>query len=275
MRANAELRKEARDAIRGRWLWRILLVVFSLQAVGQLAMQALVRFNQEHGIISAGELLMKKISALQQGLDYALPTRDAYAQMWVASSFEYFVGTLAGAIMMFGLTAVTLRALENRDEDWLATGFGGFRRPLGVTALLFVQNLIVGFWALFLVVPGVVMAYRYRAVWYLKCENPDWGVLRCLGESAKMMKGYKGRAFLFDLYYWGLFFAIALFAGVGAAILAVDKAVASAIGMLAVAAALVVGFYVMVQFVAGRAAFYRELKSVLKAETQNDLSGND
>ena len=151
MRSNAELRKEARDAVRGRWLWRILLVAFALQTIGQMAMQVLARFNQERGIISAGELLMKKISALQQGLDYALPTRDAYAQMWVASGFEYFVGTLAGAIMMFGLTAVTLRALENREEGWLASGFGGFHRPLGVTALLFVQNVIVCFWLLLLV----------------------------------------------------------------------------------------------------------------------------
>ena len=275
MRSNAELRKEARDAVRGRWLWRILLVAFALQAIGQMAMQALARFNQERGIISAGELLMKKISALQQGLDYALPTRDAYAQMWVASGFEYFVGTLAGAIMMFGLTAVTLRALENREEGWLASGFGGFHRPLGVTALLFVQNVIVCFWLLLLVVPGVVAAYRYRAVWYLKCENPDWGVLRCLGESARMMKGYKGRAFRFDLYYWGAIFGIALFACVGAAVMSFDNAVASAIGMLVIASAMVAGFYVMVLFVAGRTAFYRELKSVRKVEARNDLPGND
>ena len=54
-----------------------------------------------------------------------------------------------------------------------------------------------------------------------------------------------------------------------------DNAVASVIGMLVIALAMVAGFYVMVLFVAGRTAFYRELKSVRKVEARNDLPGND
>ena len=45
--------------------------------------------------------------------------------------------------------------------------------------------------------------------------------------------------------------------------------------MLVIASAMVAGFYVVVLFVAGRTAFYRELKSVRKAEARNDLPGND
>lgn len=289
MKSNRELRQEAKAAVRGKWFWRIVLVFFALQTVAQIAVGSLAHFNRERGITSLGELWVKKLSAMQQGLDYTLPTHDAYAQMWVATGFEYFVGTVAGAILLFGLTAVTLRAIANKEEDWLSSGFGGFRCPLGVTALLFVQNLIIGFWALFFIVPGIIAGYRYRAVWYLKCENPDWGVMQCLGESSKMMKGYKCRAFLFDLYYYVQLFAIALLGCAGAAVMS-SGGILAAIGWLILAFVVVVVFYTMVQFVAGRTAFYRELKSQLgesssrearpappppPTESKDDLPGND
>ena len=274
MRTNRELRQEAKTAIRGRWTWRLLCVFFALQFIGQTVSQLLMRFNEDQGVISAGDFLQKKMAALQQGLDYALPTREAYRQMWIATGFEYFIATVFGAIALFGLTAIVLRALKNEEEGWFASGFGGFRRPLGVTVLLLVQNVVVGFWTLFFVVPGIVAAYRYRLVWYLKCENPDWGVLRCLGESVKMMKGYKWKAFVFDLAYYVWFLAVGMLAVAGGSAMGESFAL-NVVGTFVLAAAIVAAIHVLVCFVAGRAAFYRELKAEMWPEAQDDLPGND
>lgn len=275
MKSNRELRQETATAIRGKWRWRLLLVLFALQAIAQVANQSLAQFNRQLEITSLADFMAKKIDALQQGLDYALPTHEAYRQMWVAAGFEYFVSLVFGSIVLFGLAAVALRAVRNEEDGWLATGFSGFRRPLGIAWLLLLQNLIIGFWMLLFVVPGIVAIYRYRQALYLKCENPDWGALRCLGESGRMMKGYKGQAFLLDLHYIGWLFAVTMLAGVGAVIISEGNGVLALLGGLMLAFCLAAVFYVIVSCAAARAAFYHELKSVLKAETQDDLPRND
>lgn len=275
MKSNRELRQAVMTAIRGKWRWRILLVLFILQAIAQMVAQSLAQFNRQREIVPLVEFLEKKLDALQQGLDYALPTHEAYRQMWVAAGFEYFVSLVFGSIVLFGLAAVALRAVRNEEDGWLATGFSGFRRPLEIAWLLLLQNLIIGFWTLFLIVPGIVAIYRYRQALYLKCENPDWGALRCLGESARMMKGYKGQSFLLDLYYIGWLFAIAMLSSVGVVIISNGNGVLALLGCLALACCLVAVFYVLVSCIAARAAFYHELKSVLKTETQDDLPRND
>lgn len=275
MRPNAELRKEARQAIRGGWLWRILCVLLILQLIEQTAGRLLAYLNESLGIVSCSDFLERKFDALRQGIDFALPTQEAYRQMWIATGFEYFVGTLLGAIALFGMTAVALKAIRNDEREWFTTGFAGLRRPLGVFALLLVQNLIVDFWTLFLIVPGIIASYRYRQAWYLKCEHPDWGVRQCLGESAKMMKGYKGLAFGFDLGYFGRLFLVGLCAACGYALCTAENGLLNAAGLFVLFASLVVAAYVLSCFVVGRAVFYRELKSELKPEVQDDLPRND
>jgi len=279
MMTNKEMRKEARGVILGKWVWRLMIISFVLQLIGQTISRLVEYYNRQCGIVAVTDFVEKKIAALQQGLDYTLPTKEAYRQMMTAASFEYFIATVFGAILLFGLTAVVLRAIKNDEKGWFASGLGGFLHPLSVTVLLLVQNVIVGFWSLFLLIPGIVMAYRYRFAWYLKCENPAWGALKCLGESAKMMKGYKLRAFAFDLHYIFLLFLLSLVAGAMFAMTSnFENPVVLGINSFVVALAIVFCFYVVMQLIVARATFYREVKAereVNKAEASNDLPGND
>ncbi len=276
MKTNGELRKEAREALRGLWLWRLLGVIFALQAVANAARHLLSAYNREAGVVEISAFIARKAAALQEGLDFALPSQEAYRRMLLAGGLEYLVGALFGAIALFGVTAVVLRALRDDSEGWLSSGFGGFRRPLDVTFLFLAQNLIVAFWTLVLVVPGIVAAYRYRLAWYLKCENPDWGAWKCLGESARMMKGFKGRAFGFDLGFLAMMFPAALALAACAHRYGVSGGgIGFAVCALVFSAATLALVYLTAWFVTGRAAFYREVKSLQPEQPRDDLSRND
>ena len=44
--------------------------------------------------------------------------------------------------------------------------------------------------------------YRYRFLWLVKAEHPEWGAGRCLDASRKLMNGNKLKSFKLDCSYW-------------------------------------------------------------------------
>ena len=163
MKSNAEMRKESYAVVRSRWFWIIFGVTLLLQGICQGAGWLLGSLHGSMGIVSPADFFSKKLSMLRQGLDYTLPTAEAYRQMAYAGTLEMLVGYVLGAVALFGITAVLLKAVADDRKDVLGAAFGGFGRPLGVTWLLMVMNFFVGLWMLLLIVPGIVAIYRYRA----------------------------------------------------------------------------------------------------------------
>ena len=237
MKSNAEMRKESYAVVRSRWFWIIFGVTLLLQGICQGAGWLLGSLHASMGIVSPADFFSKKLSMLRQGLDYTLPTAEAYRQMAYAGTLEMLVGYVLGA------------------------AFGGFGRPLGVTWLLMVMNFFVGLWMLLLIVPGIIAIYRYRAAWYLKSEHPDWGALKCLGESKRIMRGRKFQAFLLDMSF--VFMAmLALFAALVPTSLAglLGGAVAAMATSLFIALLVAAMVYLGVWCIVARTVFYREAR---------------
>ena len=69
--------------------------------------------------------------------------------------------------------------------------------------LVIIMFILVFFWSLLLIVPGIIAAYRYRMAIYLQIENPKLGAFECIRESSKMMEGHKGELFVLDLSFIG------------------------------------------------------------------------
>lgn len=265
MKSLAQIRAEARRALTGASFWRLLVAVLTLQGLVWLVSDALDRLNDGKGIVTLSRFLMRKAEALRQGLDYALPTREAYSQMWAATGFEWMATALFGSMALFGIAAVSLRILNDEQRHWHQDLFGGFRRPLSLTLLFLVQNAIVCLGLLFFVVPGLVAVYRYRLVWYLSYEHREWGVWRCLGESARLMKGVKARAFLLDLTFLLRFLPGVLSLFVGTMAMAFGG-ILSFLGFVAVYFAFGWFLFVILWLVLGRTVFYREVKARQRQE---------
>lgn len=215
------------------------------------------------------DFLASKLEHARSGLCYTVPSSSAFWRMTGATAFRQFILFLFGAILMYGLSRLFLKAARNDPRRWFAATFSGFARPLEATWLLVLINLRVFLWSLLLLVPGAVAVYRYRLAWYLKCEHGDWSAWKCLGESGRIMRGFKWQAFRLDVSY----LAVAFFAwlGVEGAIVAVVGGVSAwwpvsavvAFVAVAIAAPLVcVLVLTMIKFFTARAVFYRELHAL-------------
>ena len=89
---------------------------------------------------------------------------------------------------------------EKAEVANLLDGFSMFGRAL---VLIVLQWVIVSALSMLLIFPGVIMAYRYRQAVYLLIEHPDYSPVRCLQESARLMRGRKAELFVLDLSFLG------------------------------------------------------------------------
>lgn len=263
MKTNKEIRLESRTILRGRWLWRLLAVGIALQGLAYLVNILLGTLYRELSIVSFGDFMTAKLKAAQAGLLYTLPTTKAMGQMIGGFIFQSFIGYVFAAIFLVGFASVLLKAVADREDRWLADSFGGFARPLGNAWLLLLVNVKTCLWALLFIVPGIVAAYRYRQAWFLRNEHPDWSPSQCLAESGRMMRGYKGRAFMLDLSYLGWIFLAYIGITLSAGLLFVAKGSGAWISLIGGAFGAVMFYFLIKALLAlllGRAILYREMK---------------
>ena len=100
----------------------------------------------------------------------------------------------------FRIYALHIARDEKADYGNLLDGFPIFGR---LFALYVVQGLIVAVCTLAFVLPGIYMSYRYRQSLYLLVEHPEYSPIRCLRESAALMRGRKMELFVLDLSFLG------------------------------------------------------------------------
>jgi len=83
------------------------------------------------------------------------------------------------------------------------TLFDGFSFVGKIILLYLVEYFFVVLWAMLLVVPGIIAAYRYRFAMLNLCENPSIGILDAINMSKRQTYGYKSQIFSLDLSYIG------------------------------------------------------------------------
>ena len=102
--------------------------------------------------------------------------------------------------------AFLAQAREGRGID-LNDLFRGFRDDFGGTLLIsLLSGLFIFLWSLLLFIPGIVKAYAYSMVYYVKADHPEYGWRECLDESQRLMTGHKWEKFVLDLSFigWGI-----------------------------------------------------------------------
>ena len=180
--------------------------------------------------------------------------------MFVRLVLAYAVWLLLG-IVTLGVTAGACRA------ELQALVSSGSPASLAVLALAVLAGLTL--LALLLCVPF----YRYRFLYLVKAEHPDWSVGRCFTACSQLMKGNMVKSFRLDCAYWKsltvlLLLAVALMACVSLTVLLRAQS-----GALAALAALGCFLLLMALFVAslvvslhirvGQGFFYQDIKGSL------------
>ena len=296
MRNSCEMRREAWGILKGKWFWRLLCVAALLQFVSSAVNKVLVETYAALSITTVSDYLVASLNAMRQGLSYSLPTAKAYYWMVGGFVFQLFITYIFAAIFAFGFMGLLLKASRNDDTRWFAGAFGGFARPLEITWLLVLMNVltalpvfvcglaagvvaiplrhigvlgeVLGFAAVAVaVVVGVMYAlavmYGYRQSWFIKNERTEASAVECLRASRLMMRGFKWRAFCLDFSFIGWFVLVAfLFLAAGICMQVSESVGVPAVGWLSYMFSIVV-FFMLIKVILGvavaRVVFYREL----------------
>lgn len=161
---NSEFRKAAWARLwSDRWFWRLFIVGVLLNFIGRVMLTAVVV------LFGSGTV-----------------------GVWALVFFAF----LMAGIIAYGHAAVLLKCIKNDEQDYLKDAFVGFKMPLGLCGMA-VQKAVLSILGLF-----IVPFYRYRFLFLIKVEHPDWTCGECFAASRKLMKGRKWASFKLDCSYW-------------------------------------------------------------------------
>lgn len=119
--------------------------------------------------------------------------------------------------MAFGGSYVILKLVRTRQKIDFKDLFAGFSQDIGQNILLGVlSSLFVALWSLLLIIPGIVKAYGYGMIYYIKADHPEYDWRTCLQASQQMMHGHKMDLFVLDLSFIGWYLVGVMCLGVGA-----------------------------------------------------------
>jgi uncharacterized membrane protein len=238
------------------WLWRAATVFCLGFLMAMVFHEVWAKTAQSLGVVTWDDFHVAKIEAMMSGMDYSVPSRRAAMMMTFATVVQSFFSYFLSGAISFAVMSISLSAADGNGERWMARSFGAFAFPFSVAWLQFRLYVQIVLWSLLFVIPGVIAAYRYSQAWILKCENPDWSAERCIGESAKIMKGAKKDLFRLHLSYWlpvALLIALSIVAASGESL--APRAVTAMAASMIVPASLVVGAYINF----AHALFFRKL----------------
>lgn len=120
-------------------------------------------------------------------------------------------GTFALLPVEIGIISYTIKLTRGETPDLKAEMFGKF----DMFKVIILTVLVVGFatigWTLLLIIPGIIYAYKVIMTTYILADtaNKDTRWQDVIGESKKMMDGYK-----FDYFVFQLSFLLWIYGGV-------------------------------------------------------------
>ena len=161
------------------------------------------------GLLSARLLNVDVVSVVKRlGADVVMENPEIFINYYISrapGAFAYFIELLLrimGMLLYAGQVVFILNMVRGLQNSlWnLMDGFQSFLRIIGLRILM---AIFVFLWSLLFVIPGIVAAYRYRLALYLLLDHPEMGVMECIRESKRLMRGHKAELFILDLSFIG------------------------------------------------------------------------
>lgn len=209
MKTTAELKAEAKAALKGQWGQAVIL-----NLIPTLLTVAVMFFVVLSGVIwffihgSSGDMITSVAD---------------YHQNNASGGGTSLVTMIISALFMSGISWTYLDLLrgERTQIEPLKDAFRGFQGVFigGVILLALLTNIFTTLWTFLFVIPGIVKAYAYSQSYFIYYdqiqqtgEKPK--VLDTITASRRLMDGHKGRLFWLDLTFIGWYFLVGLTLGI-------------------------------------------------------------
>ena len=140
--------------------------------------------------------------------EYAVRLLDSFEPSALATIINFAL-QIVYWVLSAGFIIFLMNVIRNADACMgnLLDGFGMFFK---IVLLNLLEGLFISLWAMLLVVPGIIAAYRYKMAIYILIDNPEKSPLQCIRESKQMMKGHKADFFVFELSFFGWYLLAAI-----------------------------------------------------------------
>lgn len=118
------------------------------------------------------------------------------AAIWLLITF-----VIGGAVKL-GYAVFNLKLIDHREVS-VSDLFSRFHRLGDGFCMKFFMSLLIFFWLLLFVIPGMIKEYSYAMTPYILAENPEMTALEAITESRRLMNGKKWRLFCLNLSFIG------------------------------------------------------------------------
>lgn len=201
--------------------------------------------------------------------------REALSGKWVLIAGTMFVYILItgiiqslpfiGPIIIFLLTGaftlgqtmffLAIARNDNPKLELIFSGFNEFGKALAAYLLLLV---VLVFWTLLLIIPGIIMGLAYSLTFFIIADEPEISAWDAMKKSKAMMEGNKGQLLLLLLSFFGWVLLASFFVSIFGSILSL-----SFIGMvlLTVITFGIIIFWLIPYMQVSIAKFYDEVKN--------------
>lgn len=158
-----------------------------------------LQFFTKYAAVSAEEAQAFQQAWANSGLTVVRPVYES--TVWVALLLMVALVLLMRCVRL-GYDSYALK-LSRGEPAGLRDLSDGFPFVLKAVALFVIQTVIILLLSCLLIIPGVIAFYKYRMSWFLLLDNPDWGPIKCIIESRRIMRGRKAELFMLDLSFLG------------------------------------------------------------------------
>lgn len=207
-----ELKTRAKSALKGSY-WKAFIVSLVLSIVNG--------FSSDHG---SGDGIIKYRYENSEMGHYLSNMKEEFFEFFFTSAFAIVIigailwiifRVVLGYLLEIGGRKYFVKAAEDRVNMNHLVYF--FRKDyyMNIVGTMFYRDVLLFFWTLLLIIPGIIKSYSYRMVPYILADNPQIGHERAITLSRDMTEGEKFNIFVLDLSFigWYILGVLALFIG--------------------------------------------------------------
>lgn len=203
MKSRAELKRQAKDSLKGNWKWALLTLSLPTALVTIIYIVAYAAVSINYG------------STDMDG-NTTLTTTGAILAFLILVIFSLAMVGVYG-----GITKGSMDLIRNHKQDSKVTVLFGFT-PKHYTNFLILNILIAIFtflWRLLLIIPGIIKGLAYSQAPFVMVDRLVSGLdgkpLESITRSRELMDGHKWRYFVLQLSFIGWAILALLSAGIG------------------------------------------------------------
>ena len=217
MKLAADFRREARDALRGKWPIAILVGLVAALLGGAAFDGPEFKINYSGGALDAnleyaGQTIYSWGEGITPGLRALLAGGAVYLILLaIVVGVLYFI---LGSVVEVGYARFNLN-LTAGEAPSFETLFSYFPHWKTIALAQLLQTVYIFLWTLLLVIPGIVAGYSYAMTGYILAEHPDMEPSEALKASKAMMEGNRWRLFCLQFSFIGWSILCALTFGLG------------------------------------------------------------